>query len=170
VLTGCERLRALPAESRQIEQVVKKNRLALENIEAVAAEPSAIGHEHTVAAIRRNGEFSGHNVGFVQNVWFVARKDASHRSRIGEHIPSCRNAWSLSRDARETRSVQWQHLILLRLHPEQILQLLEFGRIGRRHIVELSPVIGDVVEFPLGVGSVILHGARYGVVEAIQPS
>ncbi len=60
------------------------------------------GDEHAVAAIRWNGDFSSNNVGFVQNVWFVAWKDAGQRSGVSEHIPACRKAWALSGDARKT--------------------------------------------------------------------
>ena len=41
VLARCERLLAFPAEALQIEEVVGEHRLALEQIEAVAAEAAA---------------------------------------------------------------------------------------------------------------------------------
>ena len=53
VLARRERLLAFPAEPLQVEEVVGEHRLALEQVEAVAAEAAAVGHEHPLAAALR---------------------------------------------------------------------------------------------------------------------
>ena len=63
------------------------NRLLLQEVEAMATEAPAIRHQHAVPATRRNGDIGRDDIGFVQNVRFVAGKDAGHRLKIGELGP-----------------------------------------------------------------------------------
>ena len=50
VLAGRERLRAFPADALQVDQVPEEDRLALEQVEAVAAEAAAGGEDHALGA------------------------------------------------------------------------------------------------------------------------
>jgi hypothetical protein len=65
----------------------------------------------------------------------------------------------------------------LAICPQQLLYLLELGRIGGSNIVVLRPVICDVVEFPgIGIGGILdslassSQGGPIGIVLNIQPS
>ena len=53
VLARRERLLAFPAEALEAEQVVDEHRLALEQVQAVAAEAAALGDDHALAAALR---------------------------------------------------------------------------------------------------------------------
>ena len=54
VLAGCERLRTFPLDALEIDQVPGEHRLALEQIEAVAGEAAALGHDHAFGAALRD--------------------------------------------------------------------------------------------------------------------
>ena len=53
VLAGRERVRAFPLDAFQVDQVPEEHRLALEQVEAVAGEPSAGGQDHALGAALR---------------------------------------------------------------------------------------------------------------------
>src|SRR5215831_9641582 len=54
VLAGRQCLRSLPAHALEIDEVPQKHRLALQQIETVAAEATALGDDHALGAALRN--------------------------------------------------------------------------------------------------------------------
>src|SRR3990172_1018827 len=77
VLARRERVLSLPAEPLDVDVVVDEHRLALEEIEADAAEPPAVGHEHPFGAALGNLDLGGDRVGAVEE----ARRAALRRVR-----------------------------------------------------------------------------------------
>src|SRR4029079_11042612 len=80
VLAGLERVAkdiaishaALPAIPLEIEHVVGKHRLALEQIEAVSAEATAVSGDHSFGAALGNGNLGGDGVVLVEDARGVA--------------------------------------------------------------------------------------------------
>src|SRR5277367_4769906 len=79
---------AFPAVMSQIEQVVIKNRLPLQQIEAVAAEASAQSHDHSFRTPLWNRDLGGDGVVLVQDAGRVAHRNVGVRSRISENGPA----------------------------------------------------------------------------------
>ena len=71
-LPGVERLLAFPAESLKGQEIVGEHRLALEQIEAVAAEAATVGDDHPLAAALRDLDLGGDGVGLAEDVRCVA--------------------------------------------------------------------------------------------------
>ena len=51
-----ENVRAFPANPLQVKQVPEEHRLALQQVEAVAAESTAVGDDHALGATLRHGD------------------------------------------------------------------------------------------------------------------
>jgi hypothetical protein len=148
VLAGRQRLRAFPANTLEVHQVPEEDRLALEQVEAVAAEPAAGGQDHALGAARRHLDVGGDGVGRVQQQRRVALRDAGHRLRVDELGAARRDVRARRHKARRHGGVQRQHLILLGLLAEDLPQLLHLLGVLGRHVLELGPVLAQVVQFP----------------------
>ena len=68
-------------------EVVEKHRLALEQVEAVAAEAAAQGDEHSFGAALRDLHLGGDRVGLVQDARRIAGGQAGHLAGVGEDVP-----------------------------------------------------------------------------------
>ena len=77
---------AFPAEALQIEQVVDEDRLALEQVEAVAAEAAAQRHDHSLRAAFGNRHLGGDGVVLVQDARRIADGNAGILARVGENV------------------------------------------------------------------------------------
>ena len=66
VPSGGHRILAFPPVALDVHEVVDKHRLAFEQVEAVAAEPAAVGHEHPLCASLRDFDLGGDLVGPVE--------------------------------------------------------------------------------------------------------
>ena len=66
VLAGREGLGAFPADALEVDQVPEEHRLALEQVEAVAAEAPAGGEDHALGAALRHVDVGRDRVGAVQ--------------------------------------------------------------------------------------------------------
>ena len=83
-LPGASASGAFPANALQVHQVPEEHRLALEQVEAVAAEPAAGGQQHALGAARRHFDVGRDGVGAVQQQRRVALRDAGQRPRVDE--------------------------------------------------------------------------------------
>src|SRR5271165_3361886 len=84
VLARRERLIAFPAEPLQIQHVVEEHRLALQQVQTVSAEATALGDDHPFAAAFWHFDLSGDREGPGQDTWCVSRGDAGHLTRVSE--------------------------------------------------------------------------------------
>ena len=73
VLAGRKRFRPLPADSLQIEEVPDEDRLAFQHVEAVAAEPTAVGTQHALGAALGYVDVCGDSVGGIEDAGRIAR-------------------------------------------------------------------------------------------------
>jgi hypothetical protein len=86
VLTRRERVRALPADPLQVDQVPQEHRLALQQIEAVATEAAALGHDHPVRAALRDLHVGLEVVRRVEDEGRVAVRRAGELAGPGELV------------------------------------------------------------------------------------
>ena len=87
-------------------------------------------------------------------------RDAGELAGIGELRPAGGEIGPRGDQAGRDRGVERQDLVLGRLDPEELLELAQLVRMGRRDVVELGPVLGQVVQAPLvGIGRVRDGGA-----------
>ena len=161
----------------QVDQVPEEHRLALEQVEAVAAEPAALGHDHALGAALRDLDLGLEVVRGVEDARRVAVRRAGQLAGLRELIASGRNARTRRDEAGRHRRVQRQHLVFLRLGPEQLLHLLELFRVLGGDVVGLGPVLAQVIELLREAGRVLTapapsvsQGGRMTLVLAIQPS
>ena len=162
---------------RQIEQVVVEDRLALEQVEAVAAEAAAQSHDHSFRPAFGDRHLGGDGVVLVQNAGSIADGNAGILTRVGENRFPGDRARSRRQEAREARVIQGEDLVFRRLRQEQRLHFLQLVGHLRGEVVVFRVVFGDVVKLPLVAvmtsGSLPVprsQGAAGGVVAAIQPS
>src|SRR5208282_2419388 len=92
---------ALPAEPLQIEEVVDKDRLAMLQEQAVAAEAAANGHDHPLSAAFGDGDLGCDGVVLVQDIGGITDGNPGLRTGEGEDGLSGGGAWSPSHDARK---------------------------------------------------------------------
>ena len=78
VLARRERVFTLPLHALQLDKVPAKDRLALEQIEAIAGEPAAIGHQHSLRATLRNFDLRRDRVGPIEQTRRVAGSRQEH--------------------------------------------------------------------------------------------
>ena len=81
VLAGRQRLGAFPLHALQVDEVPDEDRLALEQVEAVAGEAAALGDEHALAAALRDLDLGLEVVGGVEHARRVAVRRAGERRR-----------------------------------------------------------------------------------------
>src|SRR5208283_3936058 len=84
--------RAFPAHTLEIGEVPQEHRLALGEIEAVAAEASALRDQHAAAAALRDLDVRFEAVRGVQDGRRVAVRRARHRHRPNEFVAPRRDA------------------------------------------------------------------------------
>ena len=142
------RLGAFPADPLQVHQVPEEHRLALEQIEAVAAEAAALRDDHPFGAALRDLHLGLEVVRGVEDARRVAVGRAGQLAGVGEHVAAGRDAGPRRDEPRGHGRIQRQDLVLLRLDPEQVLHLLELLRVLGGDVVRLRPVLAQVVQLP----------------------
>jgi hypothetical protein len=85
MLARRERLRRLPADSLQVNQVPQEDGLSFEQVKAVATESASFGHEHPLGATLRNLDLRRDRVRLIEDAWSVAVLDSGYFTVIGEH-------------------------------------------------------------------------------------
>src|SRR5712672_1636477 len=108
----------------QVEQVVIEDRLAVEQIEAVAAETAAQGHDHSFRTAFGDRYLSGDSVVLVQNAGSIADGNTRILACIGENSAAGDSARSRRKEAREGPVIQGEDVVFCRLRHEQRLHLL----------------------------------------------
>ena len=88
------------------EEIVGEDRLALDQIEPVAAEVPTIGDDHPLPTTGRNLDIRRDGVGLGEDVWCVAIGRAGQIARIGELGSSSGVAWLGSENALEVAILQ----------------------------------------------------------------
>src|SRR5271165_3913727 len=78
----------------------------------------------------------------------IALWDACQRFCAGEHGSARRDVWPRRYETSCDGSVEWQHVVLVRLLQEQLLQIFQLLRISCGNVVALRPVLAQVVKFP----------------------
>src|SRR4030095_14161777 len=121
VLAGRERRWAFPAEVFDGEKVVGKDRLALEQVEAIATEAATERIEHPLGAACRDFHLGRDGVGLVEGVGRVAVGQTGYFARVGEHGLAGGRVWPRYGEALEEVVVKREHVVFRRLDQEQLL-------------------------------------------------
>src|ERR1700674_4856847 len=114
MLAGLERIAkqvatsyaSFPAEPLQIEHVVRKDRLAFEQVKGVSAETTAQRHDHSFGAPCRYRHVGRDRVILVQDARCIAERNAGVLTRIGENRSPGGRARARRHQARNDRVIQ----------------------------------------------------------------
>src|SRR5262245_52825790 len=85
-------LRSLPAHALEVEEVVQKHGLALQHVEPVAAEPTALGHDYALGATLGDIHFGLEGVRRVEDARRVAVRRPGDLAGPGEFGAAGREA------------------------------------------------------------------------------
>ena len=177
MLAGGKRIGRLPLDALQVHEVPGEHRLAFEDVKTPAAKPPAGGDQHSFTTAFRHFDVGGDGVGAIEQQRGIALWKTGHRPGVGEDRPPGRDVGPRRDEARRSRRIQWQHLVLLRFLEEQFFHLLQLPGILGRDVFGLRPVLVQVVEFPSHVVQWIhvdrsdhYPRRRMTLVLAIQPS
>ena len=96
-----------------------EHRLALQHVEAVAAEAAALGDEHAFAAALRDFDLGLEVVRGIEDARRVAVGRAGERAGVGEHVAAGGDAGPRRDEPRRHRRIERQHLVLLGLLPRR---------------------------------------------------
>src|SRR5262249_33835713 len=126
-----ERLLAFPAEAFKTNEVVGEHWLALEQVQAIAAEAAAQGDDHPFAGVlraarkpngcagaARNVYLGGDGIRPVQDARCIALWQTGHHARVAKDVASGGRARPRSKDARQDGVVEGEHLVLRALYQE----------------------------------------------------
>lgn len=138
----------LPVEGKV---VVDEGRLAIAEIQAVAADQPALGHDHPVGTAIGHVDVGGERPGLVQDTWRgvggqpdLARVVGEGRRVAGQHRP----AHGLGVQPLHRPAIERQHVVARRLGPPEILKLAQLLRILGRDVMRLRKVLFAILEFP----------------------
>src|SRR6202022_2439334 len=100
-----------PSVSLEIDQVVGKHQLALEQVETVSAEAAAKSCDHSLRTALRNGNLGSDGVILVENARGATVRNAGILPRIRENRSPGGRARPRRHSAGQDRVVQRQHLV-----------------------------------------------------------
>ena len=127
-------------------------RLAVAEVEAVAAGQAAVGEDHPLGPALGNLDVGGDRERLVQHRRRGAVGQRDLAGIVDELVAlagEARPALEFGVQPFDGAPVERQHVVLLRLLPEQGLEFLDLLRVLGRQVVGLGEVLVDVVELPL---------------------
>src|SRR5215831_2062906 len=135
-----QRLSAREREAVEREIVVDERRFAVANIEAVAADQSAVGCDHSFCAGLGHFDVGGQCPRLVEDArsGLVGQRDLA--GIVGKRLAvpgEARPPHQFGVQSLDSPPVQRQDIVLCRLRPPQVLELSQFLRIFRREIIGL---------------------------------
>src|SRR5262249_8359764 len=100
------KLRAFPAHPLEVDEIPEEHRLALEDVEAVAAKAPTLRDQHALGANLRNLDLDPEVVGRIEQARRIAVRGPGRRLRRGEHGAAGAQAGPGRDDARDDRRVE----------------------------------------------------------------
>ncbi len=148
VPAGSQLVRSFPLDALKAHQVPGVHRLALQQVEAVAGKAAAMGHQHAFGTSLGNLHLGLDVVGGGQEIRCIAVGRTRDFPGVGEHGSAGGEIGTGLNRAGKGGGIHRQHLVPLRFLPEQLFQFLDLRGILGSHIVELSPVLVQVIQLP----------------------
>ena len=176
-LPGASASGAFPAHALEVDQVPEEDRLALQQVEAVAGEAAALGDEHALAAALRDLDLGLEVVGGVEE---LGASPLGVPVSGAVQVNTLRPAVMLGRGVMRrvaTVASSGSTWYFFASFQKSVLQLLQLLRVLRRDVLRLRPVVARGRRAPTGTSAgsaptppLMSHGGRMTLVLAIQPS